>query len=186
MKKASMFPFLFLLLMFIYGCTNNDVTSNSSDSSVQKIRELEMQIEELKRQNKELEKKAQDHLTESLAFSEISRKTSLFMSAIINTDMETIVALSEKDVSLFMKDKDIWVTYDEDMDLNLTHNAMNETLVSWFIEYIGFEPNTNQMQALVRPHYVDANNELVQEVDRYYQLIFSKVNDEWLISEIFK
>lgn len=166
---------------------DSDVASTPSDSDTSKIKELEKQNENLKSQNKELEKKLQDHLTEEAAFSEISIKTFAFMRAVINTDMETIVALSEKDVPLFMKDNDIWTTYEElDLDLNLTHNSMNETLVSWFIEYIGFNPETNEMHALVRPHHVDANNQSVLEADRYYSLSFSKVNDEWLISEITK
>ena len=178
MKKFSMLALLFLFAMVVYGCTDSDVTSNSSDSNILKIKELE-------KQNEELEKKLQNHLNEEVAFSEISRKTFAFMRAVINTDMDTIVALSKEDVPLFMKDNDIWTTY-EDLDLNLTHNAMNESLISWFIEYIGFDPNTNQMQALVQPHHVDANNQPVQEADRYYNLFFTQVNDEWFISKIEK
>lgn len=173
--------------MVVYGCADSDVTSNHLDSDASKIKELEKQNEYLKSQNEELEKRLQHHLTEEAAFSEISRKTFAFMHAVINTDMDTIVSLSDKDVPLFMKDGDIWTTHEElDLDLNLTHNAMNETLVSWFIESIGFNPDTNYMHALVRPHHVDANNQTVPEADRWYGLSFSQVNGEWLISEIVK
>lgn len=185
MKRFSMWVFLLMILMVVYGCTDSGVTSKPLDSDASKIKELEKQNEVLKSENIELKKKLQHHLTEEAAFSEISMKTFAFMKAVIDTDINTIVALSEKDVPLFMKDKDIWTTYEE-LDLNLTHNAMNESLVSWFIEYIGFNPDTNEMQALVRPHHVDANNQSIQEADRYYNLFFTQVNDEWFISRIVK
>jgi len=185
MNKLSKLLVLFLFLMVISGCINSEVTSNSSDDDMNKISELEKQMEELESQNQELESKLKHYSVEKEAFPSINMKVSAFMRAITNTDMDTIVALSEKNMPLFMKDSDIWTTY-SDIDLNLTHNAMNETLVSWFIESIELNPDTNEMDVLVRPHYVDANNETVQEVDRYYQLIFTKANDEWLISKIIK
>lgn len=148
-----------------YGCANSEVVTNSSDNN--KISELEKQNQKLNNQIEELNNELQHYSTEKEAFPSISWKVSRFMFALTQNDLDKIAELTEKSVPLFMKDDDIYTTYD-DFDLNLTYNSVNETLASWFIQSIELNHDTNQINVLVRPHHLDSNNQSVQEADRYY------------------
>ncbi|MDR4889852.1 hypothetical protein RGU12_20365 [Fredinandcohnia sp. QZ13] len=179
-KKIFM---LFAFLSVMIGCQNKEVSTDFKKVE-RLVEEIQILKDEAMETEKELEALRDIERQYKYQFTNtpyINMNTSFFFYDLQNENVERLNEHTSDELRFEKKNGEIYAIT-QSYERKVTYNTDNQTLESWYIEGISFEPMDNRAEVTIRPHYSGESVAVLEA--RYFNLTFVKINEDWYLQDI--